>query len=66
MNNKTILKTISSALLCTIVAYQVPVLAYTKDETVYTKQKSNGENYNTVVSTHIENNEKLEKNNEKK
>lgn len=60
MNNKTILKTISSALLCTIVAYQVPVLAYTKDETVYTKQKSNGENYNTVVSTHIENNEKLD------
>lgn len=60
MNNKIILKTISSALLCSIIAYQVPVLAYTKDETVYIKQHPNGENYNTVVSTHIENNEKLE------
>lgn len=60
MNNKIISKTISGALLCTMVAYTMPVLAYTKDETVYSKQQANGTNYNTIVSTHIENSENAE------
>lgn len=47
-------------LLCTICAYTVPVFAFTKDETVYSKINSNGENYQTIVSTHLENKEELE------
>ena len=37
MNNKMILKLTSSALLCSMFAYSVPVFALTKDETVYSK-----------------------------
>lgn len=50
-------KIVSSVLLCTMCAYTMPVFAYTKDETVYTKINSNGENYQQIVSTHIENND---------
>ncbi len=53
-------KIVSSVLLCTMCAYTLPVFAYTKDETVYTKINSKGENYQTIVSTHIENNEELD------
>lgn len=49
-----------STLLCTMCAYSIPVFAFTKDETVYSKINSKGENYQTIVSTHIENNEELE------
>lgn len=53
-------KIISGILLCTICAYTAPVMAFTKDETVYSKINSKGENYETIVSTHIENKEQLE------
>ena len=57
MNNKVISKIISGTLLCSMVGYTIPVFAYTKDETVYSKMDSNGKNYKTIVSTHIKNTE---------
>lgn len=60
MNLKIKTKIISSALLCTMCVYCIPVFAFTKDETVYSKVNSKGKNYQTIVSTHIENNEELE------
>lgn len=38
----------------------VPVLAYTKDETVYTKTKNDGSNYETIVSEHLKNTDNLD------
>ena len=40
-----------------MVGYTLPVFAYTKDETVYSKLDSEGNNYKTIVSTHIKNTE---------
>lgn len=57
MNNKIISKVISGTLLCSMVGYAVPVLGYTKDETVYSKLDASGKNYETIVSTHIKNTE---------
>lgn len=57
MNNKIISKVISGTILCTMLTYTVPVLAYTKDETVYSKLDTNGNEYKTIVSTHLENND---------
>lgn len=57
MNNKVISKIISGTLLCSMVGYTLPVFAYTKDETVYSKMDSIGKNYKTIVSTHIKNTE---------
>lgn len=54
MNNK-IIKITSSLLLATMVAYTTPIFAFTKEETVYSKTKSNGETYQTIVSTHLKN-----------
>lgn len=48
-------KIISGALLCTMLAYTTPVLAFTKDETVYSKTDVNGNAYSTIVSDHITN-----------
>lgn len=48
-------KIISGALLCTMLAYTTPVLAFTKDETVYSKTDANGNTYSTIVSDHITN-----------
>ncbi len=53
-------KIISATLLCSICTYTLPVLAYTKDETVYSKINNEGENYQTIVSTHLENKEELD------
>lgn len=59
MNNKTILKVTSSILLCTMTTYcSAPVLAYTKDETVYSKVDTTGSNYSTIVNSHIINSDK--------
>ena len=57
MNNKKIIsKIIASSLVFVIGAVNVSeVFAYTKDETVYNKVKSNGENYQTTVTEHIKN-----------
>ena len=53
--NKKIIKVTSSLLLATMVAYTTPTFAFTKEETVYSKAKSNGETYQTIVSTHLKN-----------
>ena len=57
MNNEKIMsKIIASSLVFVIGAVNVSeVFAYTKDETVYSKVKSNGENYQTTVTEHIKN-----------
>ena len=60
MNNKVISKIVSGTLLCSMVGYTLPVFAYTKDETVYSKLDASGNNYKTIVSTHIENTENEE------
>ena len=58
--NKKIIKVTSSLLLATMVAYQAPIFAFTKEETVYSKTKSNGEAYQTIVSTHLKNGDEEE------
>ena len=58
---KMITKLISSTLLFSMLAYSaVPVLAYTKDESVYSKLDNNGIAYQTIVSNHLKNTEKSE------
>lgn len=54
-------KLISSTLLFSILAYSaLPVMAYTKEESVYSKLDSNGMVYQTTVSNHLKNTEKSE------
>ena len=60
MKNKVISKLIAGTLLCSMVSYTLPVFAYTKEETVYAKLDNRGNNYKTVVSTHIMNDENLD------
>ncbi len=60
MNHKVIKKIVAGTLLCAMASYTLPVFAYTKEETVYTKLDCTGNNYKTIVSTHIINNENLE------
>lgn len=62
MNNKKIMpKIIASSLVLALGTINaVPVFAYSKDETVYTKAKSNGEGYQTTVTEHIKNTDDLE------
>lgn len=57
MNNKIISKVVAGTVLCSMIGYVIPVFAYTKDETVYSKLDANGSNYKTIVSTHIQNEE---------
>ena len=42
MNKKIVSKVVSGALLCSMIGYTVPVFAYTKDETVYSKLDVSG------------------------
>ena len=56
MNNK-LSKISASILLGTMLVYTLPVAAFTKDETVYTNAKSNGEQYQTIVTDHLINEE---------
>lgn len=60
MNHKVISKLVAGTLLFSMVGYALPVFAYTKEETVYTKLDSKGNDYKTVVSTHIINDENLD------
>lgn len=55
MKKKIISKVISGTILCSMLAYTTPVFAYTKDETVYTKLDSNGNQNKTIVTTHLKN-----------
>lgn len=54
MNNK-ISKITSCALLCTMLTYTSPLVALAKSETVYSKQSSNGDIYNSIVSIQDDN-----------
>lgn len=60
MNNK-LSKITASIILGTTIMYALPVSAFTKDETVYSNLKPNGEKYQTIVTTHLinENDEKI-------
>ena len=60
MNNKMISKIVAGTVLCSMVGYTLPVFAYTKDETVYSKLDATGKNYETIVSDHIRNTENEE------
>ena len=62
MNNKKIMsKVIASSLVLALGTINaVPALAYSKDETVYTKAKSNGEGQQTTVTEHIKNTDNLQ------
>ena len=60
MNKNIISKITSVAILGTLVTYTVPVFAYTKDETVYSKISADGSNYSTIVSDHIKNDSQQE------
>lgn len=60
MNVKLKRKVVSGALLCTMCAYSMPVFAFSKEETVYTKLDKDGKNYSTIVSTHLKNEEETE------
>ena len=54
-------KLISSTLLFSMLAYSAsPVMAYTKEESVYSKLDNNGIAYQTIVSNHLKNTEKSE------
>lgn len=57
MNYKIISKVTATLLLGSVFTYTTPVFAYTKDETVYSKLDSIGNNYQTIVSAHIRNEE---------
>lgn len=52
--NKLKSKLIAGGLLVSFLAYTSPVLAYAKDETVYSKVNTEGESYKTIVSTQME------------
>ena len=58
--NKKIQKITSICLLGTMVLYTLPVAAFTKDETVYSNAKANGEKYKSIVTTHLGNTEEEE------
>ena len=60
MKNKIGFKIVSTTLLCTMLTYTAPIFAYTKDETVYSNLDSTGNDYETIVSTHIKNDDSLD------
>ena len=56
MRRKAILKTISTIILLSILMYSIPVMAYTKEETIYSKLNSDNKIYSTIVTSKITNN----------
>ena len=62
MNNKKIMsKVIASSLVLALGTINaVPVFAYSKDETVYTKANAYGSSYQTIVSEHLKNSDNAE------
>ena len=53
-------KAVASMLLGTMCLYSMPVLANTKEETVYTKLDNNSKVYSSIVSTKLSNDNKSE------
>lgn len=64
--NKIKSKLIAGGLLVSFLAYTSPVLAYTKDETVYSKVNTEGESYKTIVSTQMEDGTQTQEETDKK
>ncbi len=60
MNRNLGMKIVSSMLLGTMCLYTAPVFAHTKEETVYSKINNSGENYSTIVSAKITNDDSSE------
>ena len=61
MMKKLQTKLISSILLFSMLAYfTTPVMAYTKEESVYSKLDSSGNVYQTIVSNHLKNTERTQ------
>ena len=50
MRRKAILKTISILILLSILMYSIPVMAYTKEETIYSKLNSDNKIYSTMIT----------------
>lgn len=48
--NKIIKKTLSAIMIGTILAYSMPVMAYTNEETIYSKMNSSGTVYKNIAS----------------
>lgn len=53
-------KIISGTLLVTLLTYTMPILAFTNEETIYSKLDSNGKKYKTIVSTFTEDDEAIQ------
>lgn len=60
MNHKFVLKLTSGVLLGTMLVYTSPVLALTKEETVYSKWDTTGNCYQTIVNNHLKNDEQIQ------
>lgn len=48
--NKIIKKTVSVMMICTMLAYTMPVMAYTNEETIYSKLNASGNVYKNIAS----------------
>lgn len=55
MKTNKVIKVISGITVVAMLCYTMPVMAYTKEETVYSKLEGDGEVYQTIVSTHLKN-----------
>lgn len=55
--NKIIKKIVSGTVLCTMIMYTMPILAYTNEETIYSKLNASGDVYQNIVSTITEDDE---------
>ena len=51
--NKNIKKVTAILILIAMTFYTMPIFAFTNEETVYSKLKSDGEEYKTIVITSI-------------
>lgn len=60
MKQKMVFKLTSGVLLGTMLLYTSPVLAFTKEETVYSKLDGSGRCYQTIVNSHLKNDEQAE------
>ena len=56
MRRKAVIKIISTIILLSILMYSIPVMAYTKEETIYSKLNSDNKIYSTIVTSKITNN----------
>lgn len=60
--SKIIKKCISGVMMCSLLAYTMPILAFTNEESIYSKLDSSGKNYKTIISETIEKSEGTDNN----